>query len=148
MAFTITSPAFADGGAIPTKYSCDGAGISPEITWSGAPAGTRALALTVVDPDANGYVHWLVYDIPGAAAGSLAENIGTGPSAPPQGKNGRGTRGYAGPCPPSGRHHYIFTLTALDAPLGLTGTPSRSELEAAMKGHSLGTAALTGTYKH
>ena len=91
--------------------------------------------------------HWLVYDIPGASAGSLPENVGTGSGAPAQGKNGRGARGYTGPCPPSGTHHYVFTLHALDGPLALTGTPSRSELEAAIKGHSLGTAVLTGTYK-
>jgi Raf kinase inhibitor-like YbhB/YbcL family protein len=148
VAFTISSPAFSDGGAIPSKFSCDGAGVSPEIAWSGAPAGTKALALTVIDPDANGFVHWLVYDIPGAPAGSLPEDVGTGSGAPPQGKNGRGGRGYAGPCPPSGTHHYVFTLYALDRRLGLTGTPTRSELEAAINGHTLATAVLTGTFKH
>lgn len=147
MAFTITSTAFADGAAIPSRYSCDGPGISPEIAWSGAPAGTQALTLTVIDPDAGGFVHWLAYDIPGASDGSLAEDVGTGSGAPPQGKNGRGARGYTGPCPPSGTHHYVFTLSALDAPLRLTGTPSRSELEAAIAGHVLATAVLTGTFK-
>ena len=145
--FRITSPAFADGAAIPSKFSCDGAGISPEVAWAGAPAGTKALALTVIDPDANGFVHWLAYDIPGASDGSLPEKVGTGSSAPPQGKNGRGARGYTGPCPPSGTHHYVFTLYALDGLLGLTGTPTRSEVEAAIKDHALGMAVLTGTYK-
>jgi hypothetical protein len=148
MTLTITSPAFAEGAAIPSRYSCDGAGVSPEIVWSGAPDGTQALALTVIDPDAGGFVHWLVYDIPGAADGSLPENVGTGSGAPPQGKNGRGARGYTGPCPPSGTHHYVFTLYALDRPLGSIGTPSRSELEDAIKGHSLATSVLTGTFKH
>jgi Raf kinase inhibitor-like YbhB/YbcL family protein len=148
VAFTITSPAFSEGAAIPFRYSCNGAGVSPEIAWSGAPGGTRALALTVIDPDAGGFVHWLAYDIPGAPAGSLPENVGTGSGAPPQGRNGRGARGYTGPCPPSGTHHYVFTLYALDRPLGLTGTPTRSELEAAIKGHSLATAVLTGLFRH
>lgn len=144
---TLSSPAFADGAAIPTRFACDGDGISPEIDWSGAPAATEALALTVIDPDAGGFVHWLVYDIPAASAGSLAENVGTGSGAPPQGANGRGKAGYTGPCPPSGTHHYVFTIYALDHTLGLTGTPSRADIEAAIKGHVLGMTTLTGTYK-
>ena len=145
--FALSSPAFADGVAIPTRFTCDGEGISPEVDWSGAPAGTQALALTVIDPDAREFVHWLVYDIPAASAGSVAENVGTGAGAPPQGANGRGKAGYTGPCPPSGTHHYVFTLYALDRTLGLTGTPSRAEIEAAIKGHVLAMTVLTGTYK-
>ena len=143
----LSSPAFADGAAIPTRFTCDGEGISPEVDWSGAPAATVALAMTVIDPDARGFVHWLVYDIPAASAGSLAENVGTGAGAPPQGANGRGKAGYTGPCPPSGTHHYVFTLYALDRALGLTGTPSYADIEAAIKGHVLAMAVLTGTYK-
>jgi Raf kinase inhibitor-like YbhB/YbcL family protein len=145
--FALSSPAFADGAAIPTRFSCDGEGISPEVDWSGAPAATQALALTVIDPDASGFVHWLVYDIPAASAGSLPENLGTGAGAPPQGANGRGKAGYTGPCPPSGTHHYVFTLYALDRALGLTGTPSRAAIEAGIKGHVLAMTVLTGTYK-
>jgi Raf kinase inhibitor-like YbhB/YbcL family protein len=99
----ISSPSFAEGAAIPTRFTCDGDGISPQIDWSGAPAETQALALTVIDPDAGGFVHWLVYDIPAAAAGSLAENVGTATGAPPQGANGRGQAGYTGPCHRRGR---------------------------------------------
>ena len=143
----LSSPAFADGAAIPTRFTCDGEAISPEVDWSGAPAATVALVMTVIDPDARGFVHWLVYDIPAASAGSVAENVGTGAGAPPQGANGRGKAGYTGPCPPSGTHHYVFTLYALDRALGLTGTPSRAEIEAAIKGHVLAMTVLTGTYK-
>ena len=143
----LSTPAFADGAAIPTRFTCDGQGISPEVDWSGAPSATEALALAVIDPDAGGFVHWLVYDIPAASAGSLADNLGTGGSAPPQGANGRGKVGYTGPCPPSGTHHYVFTLYALDHALGLTGTPSHDEIEAAIKGHFLEMTVLTGTYK-
>jgi Raf kinase inhibitor-like YbhB/YbcL family protein len=145
--FAVSSPAFADGAAIPKRFTCDGAGISPEIDWSGAPDATQALALTVIDPDAGGFVHWLVYDIPAAPSGSLAENIGTSAGAPPQGSNGRGSAGYTGPCPPSGTHHYVFTLYALDRTLATTGTPSRADLDAAIKGHVLAMTLLTGTYK-
>ena len=143
----LSSPAFSDGAAIPTRFTCDGEGISPELDWSGAPAATEALALTVIDPDARGFVHWLVYDISATSAGSLAENVGTGPGAPPQGANSRAKAGYTGPCPPSGTHHYVFTLYALDRTLGLTGTPSHAEIEAAIKDHVLAMTVLTGTYK-
>ncbi len=143
----LSSPAFADGTPIPTRFTCDGEGISPEVDWTGAPAATKALALTVIDPDAGGFVHWIVYDIPAASAGSLAENVGTGAGAPPQGANGRGKAGYTGPCPPSGTHHYVFTLYALDRTLGLSGSPSDADIEAAIKGHVLAKTVLTGTYK-
>jgi Raf kinase inhibitor-like YbhB/YbcL family protein len=143
---SLSSPAFADGASIPTRFTCAGEGISPELDWSGAPAPTEALALTIIDPDAGGFVHWLVYDIP-ASSGSLAENVGTAAGAPPQGANGRGKAGYTGPCPPSGTHHYVFTLYALDRTLGLTGTPSHADIEAAIKGHVLAMTVLTGTFK-
>lgn len=144
--FTITSPAFADGGAIPKRFTCDGANVSPEIDWSGAPVGTGSLALTVIDPDARDYIHWLIYDIPRSATGSLSEGVGVASGPIPQGVNSSGRAAYMGPCPPSGIHHYVFTLYALDTALGLTTPPKRGELEAAMNGHVRATAILTGTY--
>jgi len=143
--FTLSSPAFAEGAAIPARYTCDGQDVSPEIDWSGAPDGTRALALTVLDPNAHDFVHWLVYDIPGASDGALPAAMGTSSSEPPQGRNGFGKRGYGGPCPPSGTHRYVFDIYALDGPLGLAGAPGRSDIESAMHGHILGRATLTGT---
>jgi Raf kinase inhibitor-like YbhB/YbcL family protein len=145
--FTLSSPVFAGGAAIPARYTCDGEDVSPEIRWSGAPDSTRALALTVLDPDARDFVHWLVYDIPSASDGTLPAAMGTSSSERPQGRNGFGKRGYGGPCPPSGTHHYVFTIYALDGPLRLSGTPSRSEIESAMRGHILAQTTLTGTYK-
>src|SRR4029079_3379289 len=130
----------------PTRFTCDGEGISPEVDWSGAPAAAVTLAMTVIDPDAGGFVHWLVYDLPAASAGSLAENVGTGAGAPPQGANGRGKAGYTGPCPPSGTHHYVFTLYALDRTLGLTRTPSYAEIEAALKYDVLAATGSTATH--
>jgi Raf kinase inhibitor-like protein, YbhB/YbcL family len=146
-AFTISTPAFADGAAIPSRFTCDGAGGSPEIDWSGAPTESQTLTLTVIDPDAGDFVHWLVFDIQATPSGSLAADLGTSSATPPQGLNSRGDRGYTGPCPPSGRHHYVFTLYALDKTLGLTGSPSRAELEATIQGHVLATAKMTGTYQ-
>jgi Raf kinase inhibitor-like YbhB/YbcL family protein len=144
--FTISSSAFANGGAIPARFTCDGEDVSPDIEWSGAPETTKALVLVVVDPDARDFVHWLVFDIPGSPTGSL--QVATSPAGPPpQGTNDFGKTGYGGPCPPSGRHRYVFSLSALDRTLGLNGSPRRADLEAAMKGHVLATAVLTGTYK-
>jgi Raf kinase inhibitor-like YbhB/YbcL family protein len=143
--FALTSPAFANGAAIPRAATCDGADTSPAVDWTGAPAGTQALALVVVDPDAADFVHWVVFDMAGVPNGHL--ETGLAATAPGQGRNDFGQRGYGGPCPPSGQHHYLFTLSALDRPLGIGGTPSLATVQAAMKGHVLGQATLTGTYR-
>ncbi|HET9615517.1 MAG TPA: YbhB/YbcL family Raf kinase inhibitor-like protein, partial [Candidatus Limnocylindrales bacterium] len=102
--FALTSPAFDDGGSIPRESTCDGPDRSPELRWSGAPPGTAAFALEVVDPDARDFVHWLVFDLAGAPAGRVPANVGTGPGAPQQGRTGFGRIGWGGPCPPSGTH--------------------------------------------
>jgi Raf kinase inhibitor-like YbhB/YbcL family protein len=73
--------------------------------------------------------------------------MSAGPAAVPQGKNSFGRIGWSGPCPPSGTHHYVFTLSALDRTLGLTGTPDLADVESAMRGHVIAEATLTGTYK-
>jgi Raf kinase inhibitor-like YbhB/YbcL family protein len=145
--FALSSPAFAEGAAIPARYTCDGEDVSPEIRWSGAPDATRDLALIVLDPDARDFVHWLVYDIPGASDGTLPAAMSTASNEPPQGRNGFGKRGYGGPCPPSGTHHYVFAIYALGRALGLSGTPTRSEIESAMQGDILARTTLTGIYK-
>ena len=145
--FTLTSTAFGDGGAIPRRYTCDGDNASPDLAWSCAPDGTKAFVLIVIDPDARDFVHWLVYDMEGSPAGGLPMAISSSPDAPPQGTNSFGKRGYGGPCPPSGTHHYRFTLSALDKVLEITGTPRIDELRAAMARHVLGEATLSGTYR-
>ena len=144
--FSLTSTAFTEGGAIPRRHSCDGVDSSPDLSWSGAPDGTRALALVVTDPDARDFVHWIAYDLTGTPSGGLPAAVSASPDAPPQGTNSFGRTGYGGPCPPSGTHHYVFTLHALDEPLALSGAPRLEEVERAMDGHVLGVATLTGTY--
>ena len=112
-ALALSSPAFAAGGTIPVRYTCDGAGGSPPLRWRSPPAGTRSFSLTVVDPDAPGgrFVHWVASGIPASARGLAA-----GQHAPTEGLNGAGGRGWTGPCPPAGpSHHYVFTLTARGA---------------------------------
>jgi Raf kinase inhibitor-like YbhB/YbcL family protein len=140
--FTLTSSAFADNQPIPVKFTCQGDGVSPELMWDGMPEGTKSMALLVVDPDAGldgGFTHWVLTGID-PAAGTLAE----GTTAGTPGANSSGDPGYAGPCPPSGSHHYVFTLYALAAPI--EGTPDRAAIEAAAAG-ALGRAVLTGTYE-
>ena len=147
-AFTLSSSAFAPGGSIPKRFTCDGADVSPELTWNGAPPGTAALVLVVDDPDARGWVHWLVLDLPGAANGSLPEGLSPSATDPAQGTNDFGRRGWGGPCPPSGTHRYAFTLSALAAPLGLHGAPDGGAVRKALnRATVLGTAALEGTYR-
>jgi Raf kinase inhibitor-like YbhB/YbcL family protein len=151
----LRSPAFAHQGEIPRKHTCDGEGLSPPLTWSGLPAGTKSLALIVDDPDAPDpkapkrvYVHWVLYNIPPAAAG-LAEairptNLAAGTL---EGLNDWGRTGYGGPCPPIGRHRYFHKLYALDVLLPDLKQLTKAQLFAAMKGHILAETELVGTYQ-
>jgi Raf kinase inhibitor-like YbhB/YbcL family protein len=147
MPFTLTSTAFTEGGAIPRKFSCDGENVSPALNWKGAPDDTASLALIVDDPDARGYVHWVVFNMTASQSGGLAEAVSSSPDAPPQGTNGRGQVGWTGPCPPSGTHHYTFTLLALDYAIEQAGAPKADDIRRAAAGHTLDQAVLTGTYK-
>jgi Raf kinase inhibitor-like YbhB/YbcL family protein len=109
-AFVLTSPAFHQGGAIPKRYTCDGANISPALRWTAPPARTASFSLTVFDPDApgGGFLHWQIARLPAGARGLP-------PGSHLGGQNGAGGKGYTGPCPPAGpAHHYRFTLRALD----------------------------------
>jgi Raf kinase inhibitor-like YbhB/YbcL family protein len=150
--FELSSTAFARGGAIPTRYTCDDANVSPPLAWSGAPAGTKSYALIVDDPDAPDpaapkrvYVHWVLYDIPGTVT-ELAEGTARVAGAH-DGTNDDKTVGWSGPCPPVGRHRYFHKLYALDTLLGDLGAGARKgDVERAMAGHVLATAELMGTY--
>jgi Raf kinase inhibitor-like YbhB/YbcL family protein len=139
--------AFRDGAPIPRRYTCDGEDASPDLTWSGAPDGTQSLALIVTDPDAGGFVHWLIYDLTGTPSGGLPAGVASSPDGPPQGTNGFGRPGYGGPCPPSGTHHYTFVLYALDHALELPGSPRIGDIGAAMTDHVIAETRLTGTYQ-
>lgn len=149
----LESASFRDGEPIPREHARDGTDSHPALEWSGAPKGTRTLALICDDPDAprGTWVHWVLYDIPGTATGLPAAVAKTGRHAAggTHGKNDSGELGWAGPAPPRGHgvHRYVFHLYALDAELGLPPGASRSEVDAAMKGHVLAEAKLTGTYR-
>jgi Raf kinase inhibitor-like protein, YbhB/YbcL family len=144
--FTLTSGAFAEGGSIPRMYACDGQDISPPLEWANAPDGTETLALVMTDPDAGGFVHWVFFNVEASASGGIPAGFSASPDGPLQGRNSFGRAGYGGPCPPSGTHHYVLRLLALDVGLPLTGAPSASEVLDATSGHVLGEARLTGTY--
>ena len=153
---TISSPAFAANGAIPPRFTCDGPDISPPLSWTGAPPGTRSVALIVDDPDAPDpaapkrvWVHWVLYNVPGSAS-SLGEGA-SGAALPPGAREGRhdgGGTGYSGPCPPIGRHRYFHKLYALDTELPDLGPrATKADLERAMSGHVLAQAEIIGTYQ-
>ncbi len=155
MTLSIKCDAFAPGGAIPRRYTCDGDDVSPPLAWSGLPAGTKSLALIVEDPDApdpaapqTTWVHWILYNLPPTTT-SLAENVARHglPSATHAGRNDWGRTRYGGPCPPIGRHRYFHRLFALDALLADLSAPRKSTIEKAMHGHVLAEAALMGTYE-
>ena len=144
--FALSSEAFAHGEAIPPRHACEGQDVSPPLSWTDPPAGTRALALVVDDPDApvGTFTHWLAWSIdPGARV--LAE----GEAPPAEGRNDFGTTEWRGPCPPHGHgpHRYFFRLRALDEALDIGEGAGRHELERALRGHVLTTAELMGTYE-
>lgn len=163
--FQVSSAAFEPGSEIPVQYSCQGANLSAPLEWSGVPEGTQSLALVVDDPDSQppGFVHWVIFNIPSSSTG-LPEGVpaeATLPDGTLQGANDfalfaqEGQThpggapinriGYDGPCPPSA-HHYVFTLYALDVVLDPAAEATKAELLAAMEGHVLGKAELTGVY--
>jgi hypothetical protein len=144
--WSFTSSAFAVGGTIPRRHSCDGEDRSPPLSWTAPPPGSRSLALILDDPDAPGgrFVHWLAWGI-GPDTGGLAE----GEPAPLEGRNDFGTVGYRGPCPPRGRgrHRYRFRLHALGDELRLAPGAGIAELEQALRDNVLAVAELIGTYE-
>jgi Raf kinase inhibitor-like YbhB/YbcL family protein len=153
MAMEIRSTAFADGGAIPVRHTCQGENISPPLSWAGIPAGTKSLVLIVDDPDAPDprapkmtWVHWVLFNLPAAGAG-LPEAVNELPPGTGEGLNDWQKTGYGGPCPPIGRHRYFHKLYALDIVLDELKRPTKAQLEAAMVGHILGQAQLLGTYQ-
>ena len=141
---TLTSSAFAEGGSIPGVYTCDGSDTSPPLAWSGAPDGTAAYALIVDDPDARGWAHWLVADVPSDQE-ELAEGA-SGTVDGVEGQNDFGRTGYGGPCPPSGTHRYAFEVFALSEPVGLSSGFSVDELRRALEGTVVASGRLTASY--
>jgi Raf kinase inhibitor-like YbhB/YbcL family protein len=156
MSLTLQTTAFQNGQAIPVRFTGDGADVSPELTWTDPPAGTKELALIVDDPDAptaEPWVHWVLYKLPPdvrtLAEGGSSRQPHSHPSGTLEGKNSWGTTGYRGPAPPKGHgtHHYYFRLYALDAPLQAAAGLDKNALLKLMKGHILAQAEQVGTYQ-
>ena len=163
--FKLTSSTFRDGTMMPTKIAnknqpgaqpnpnCVGENVSPELSWSGAPEGTKSFALTMVDPEGRGGLgvfHWVAYGIP-ANVTSFAEGEVSKPSEKyVGGKSTQGVGYFSGPCtPPGSPHHYTFKIIATDLdpkelPPGLT----LPELDAKLAGHAKGAAGLVGLFTH
>jgi Raf kinase inhibitor-like YbhB/YbcL family protein len=147
----LTSPAFPQGAEIPSYYTNDGENVSPELSWSDAPAATKSFVLIVHDPDAprpGGFTHWVVYNIPSSVE-RIKENVANNEGSADlglQGKNDGGKLGYIGPAPPSGTHRYFFRLFAINTNLDLKPGATHKEVSAAIKGHILAQAELMGTY--
>lgn len=147
----LTSSAFDKHGAIPAKHTGEGADVSPELSWSGAPEGTQSFAVICHDPDAPlvkpgtyGFVHWVVYNLP-ASTTRLEEDAKEGTA----GGNDFGSTGYGGPMPPEGHgtHHYFFWVIALDKNLNLDPGLTMWEFLEKAEPHILGMNRLVGTYK-
>jgi len=151
----LISSAFEPGASIPKRFTCEGEDRSPPLSWSGVPANARSLVLIVDDPDAPDpaapkmtWVHWVLYNL--APDGGRLEEGATLqrlPAGTLQGRNDWQRTGYGGPCPPIGRHRYFHKLYALDALLPDLGSPTKSRLLQAMKGHVVAQAELIGTYQ-
>lgn len=151
MSFALTSPVFEVDGLIPSEYTCDGEGVSPELHIENVPEGTASLVLVMDDSDipesvkqARGiekFNHWAVYNIPAdTKVLPRAWDGGTGAL------NSTGAVGYRGPCPPDREHRYIFRLYALSGTLNFIKTPTLDEVESAAEGMMLGKAELIGRY--
>ena len=155
MPMIIMSLSFKHDGAIPARHTCDGLNISPLLTWTGVPAGSKSLALIVDDPDAPDpeaprmtWVHWVIYNIPPDSHGLPETTAAEGlPPGTLQGLNDWHHTGYEGPCPPIGKHRYFFKLYALDTLLPDLKRPTKAALEKAMQGHIIARSQLVGRYQ-
>jgi hypothetical protein len=135
---------------MPTRYTCDGPDVSPDLAWSGVPESAQSLALICDDPDApmGTWVHWVLFNIPAGASGLPGEISpdATLENGARHGINDFGRLGYGGPCPPGGTHRYFFKLYALDTQLDLDSGTTKAQLLEAMDGHILAEAQLMGKY--
>ena len=145
----ISSPAFADRGKMPAKYSCDGEGLNPPLTFSNVPPKAQSLALIVEDPDipeqfkaqipSGVFDHWLIWDI-------AADSKGFAEGGEKGGINAGGRPGFFPACPPDKSHRYFFKLFALDKKLTGVDIKNKADLEAAMAGHVIQQAEMIGMY--
>jgi Raf kinase inhibitor-like YbhB/YbcL family protein len=139
----ISSADFSEGSFLPADYTCDGKNISPPLSIKAVPKETQSIVLILEDPDAPGGVfdHWIVYNIP---PDTITIEEGSTPGT--ETLNSSGRKGYMGPCPPSGTHHYVFKVYALDTLLDFEEEPTKRKIEKAMEGHILAKGEMTTVY--
>ncbi len=141
----LTSDDFSDNALIPAEYTCDGTDTRPTIRIAGVPAETKSLAIIVQDTDAPSgeFIHWTAWNIdPGTTVIDESDVLGNAA----QGNNGAGQPQYKGPCPPTGTHHYIFTLYAVNKMLDLPAGSTVDQLRSALTGNVITQTHLTGLY--
>lgn len=158
--FRLVSDDIAEGKPLGSQqvfkgFGCEGANLSPQLRWSGAPAGTKSFAVTVYDPDApsgSGWWHWTVFNLP-AATDMLASGAGgvggVLPAGAVQGRTDFGQPGFGGACPPPGdkAHHYQFTVWALKVDqLPIDANASGAMAGFMIRANALGHAQLTARY--
>ncbi|GEM_PF-262763 len=144
----MTTTAFLDEGILPVLYTCDGKDLSPQFSWTDAPAKTESFVLIASDPDSpNGvFYHWVVYNIPKTVT-ELPEGAQTLPAGTLVGKNSYGKQQYNGPCPPKGTAHtYAYTLYAVGKKLSLPAGADAATVLAEIKSNTLAQITLTTVY--
>jgi len=158
-AFELRSPDVAEGATLTqaqvfSGFGCKGENVSPALTWTGAPPGTKSFALTVYDPDAptgSGWWHWIVFDL-AATTDALPKGVGQSaklPAGARQGRNDFGTTGFGGACPPAGDkpHRYIFTIYALKVDkLEVAPDASAALVGFMINANQIGKASITARY--
>lgn len=151
MEINIESRNFKEGEFIPSRYTCEGENISPQLSWTCSVEGVKTYAIIVEDPDAPGgnFTHWIVYNIP-SRLNSLMENSTPAKNVPEEvlmGTNDFGRIGYGGPCPPSGTHRYFFRIYGLDTAVHLDSGATGREVLKKMEGHIIARGELMGRYQ-
>lgn len=143
----LTIPNVTDGSILPMRYTGDGSGVSPELSWQDVPKNAKSLVLICEDPDAPSgmFTHWIVYNLPVNVTG-LAEGVKDLPTGAKLGLNTMHEKNYCPPAPPSGVHRYYFRLYALDTLLNITN-PTRDDILNAMKDHVVASASLLTKYQ-
>lgn len=152
MSIVISSPAFTEGSVIPKRNAGDGDNLSPALSWSGYPSGTKSFAILVEDPDAPAgtFTHWILFNI-STGVNRLPEGLPEKPDLPGIGRHGMNDArktGYLGPYPPPGKpHRYFYKIFAVDKELELPSDCSATQVQKAMRDHILDTGSLMGTYR-
>ena len=163
--FTLTSTTFKDGQLMPRKVAnsnpanpnCVGENVSPQLSWTGVPAGTRSFAILMEDPEGRGGAgvhHWVAYGIPATVTSFAEGEVSKASDKYVGGKSTQGVPNYSGPCtPPGSPHHYTFVLIATDLdpkelPAGLTREELLAKIvpAAPAASHAKGTAGLVGLF--